>query len=90
MSEVLASPAAAATAGVVGGDDVELFEIVPCPSVVVWRAPGPASAGAGPGEWLHCAGCGASAWFPHGGHGQALLLEALDEHLGHRGGGRRG
>lgn len=67
--------------------NADVLGVVPCPSVVMWRAPAPAASGGGPAEWLHCAACGQVVWFPHGGHGRALLVEALDEHLRHRGGG---
>ncbi|WP_431794719.1 hypothetical protein [Micrococcus luteus] len=70
--------------------NADVLGVVPCPSVVMWRAPAPAASGGGPAEWLHCAACGQAEWFPHGGHGRALLVEALDEHLQHRGGGGRG
>lgn len=65
--------------------------VPPAASVVVWKGVVPlAGGGEGPGEWLHCPACARSVSFPHGQHGRALLLEALDEHLGHtRGGGRR-
>ena len=62
----------------------------PATSVVVWKGVVPlAGGGEGPGEWLHCPACARSFSFPHGQHGRALLLEALDEHLGHTGGGGR-
>ena len=70
--------------------NADVLGVVPCPSVVMWRAPAPAASGGGPAEWLHCAACGQAVWFPHGGHGRALLVEALDEHLQHREGGGRG
>lgn len=64
--------------------------VPPAASVVVWKGVVPlAGGGEGPGEWLHCPACARSVSFPHGQHGRALLLEALDEHLGHAGGGGR-
>lgn len=69
--------------------NADVLKVVLCPSVVMWQAPAPSSSGGGPARWLHCAACGQAEWFPHGGHGRALLVEALDEHLTHRGGDRR-
>ncbi|QCP08211.1 hypothetical protein FDF08_09640 [Micrococcus luteus] len=49
-------------------------------AVAIWSGAGPAGT-TGPGEWLTCPSCCAVDWFPHGGHGRVLLMEALDQHL---------
>lgn len=61
--------------------------VVPAASVVVRKGEGPADQGGGPGRWLHCPGCQSRTWTPAGKHGSVLLLEAMDVHLAHVGGG---
>lgn len=36
-----------------------------------------------PGTAVVCGPCATKCWFPKSKHGSALLLESIDEHIGH-------